>query len=296
MARIASVGGIPAAGGSAAWLIVLFPSTVFFTSMPLLRESLILALLALGVLGFLNIRQGAIARGALQVFLAALIMIPSRGGLTYLLMIVMPVILVTEAAMSRNRAKALPVAAGVLFAGVLVSAAAHVHLTQAQYFDSARNAVVEEALNVGATSFDAAGGVSAGPSAGPEAPLGPFGERLESFVAVLAGPFPWQWNNLPLVVVGIDALIWITLWGLTLAGFLNGTAKWPFAYMVVPALALAAYLSLTATNFGLILRMRGLLLAFIAVPAAHGVRSLFRRWREGPTEQTSAIGQAFGSG
>jgi hypothetical protein len=137
---------------------------------------------------------------------------------------------------------------------------------EADYFDDTRREVVAEALDAGATSFTAAGVTADNP--------------LWQFVNVAVGPLPMAWRNLPLLLAGFDAVLWIALWALAVLGYrYTTTSRWGVVLSVVPALALLVYLSISLTNFGLIMRLRALGLPFLAPLAAVGIALLIERLR-----------------
>lgn len=260
--------GLSASSGIAAWIVALWPVGWVWGGY-LLREALVQLLLALAVLGVAKARQRATLSGGTIILLSGTALILMRGGLALLVLIVMPSLLIAEVVLPREGAsRGRPVTVMVALAlSLLALPMAFGLLEDAPYFDPQRLERVSQALNAGTTSFASAG---VDPSVSPM-----------TYVLVAAGPYVWQWHNVGLVIAGIDGLMWLMVWLLAIRGA-TVVGTWTAAHLGIPAVLVLAYVAQTSTNFGLIMRFRGLLVVFLAPLAAAAVQHLRdRRTRTG---------------
>jgi hypothetical protein len=260
----------------AAWIVVLWPA-LFLWGPLLVRESLIMLTLAVALLGTVRARERKLD-GLLMLLASALLLIGLRGGLGYLVAIVLPACLALEAIFSRSmRVAARATAIGVLGAGLVVAASVITPAVEsADYFDADRRAQVAQGLDAGSTSFSQAGeGFTGG---------------LSNLPSIMFGPFPWQITSPGLLVVGIDAILWLFMWLFAVRGILSLRVKAASVYCWLPTLALVYYLSTTATNFGLIMRLRALGIPFIAPLAAVGIAVFLERRRQLRRSKDHSVG------
>jgi len=261
--------GWPQAESWSAWIVALWPASFFWTPL-LLREALVTLVLAIALLGILHLRERRWS-GLLLLTASTLVMVPLRGGLAFLIALILPACLVFESMVSRGMSavgRVLSVVAMAIGVGLALTVVGSL-LARANYFDSDTTSTAAVAHDVGTTSFSAAAGGA-----------GEFGGGIGGFIAVAFGPFPWQWTNSGLLVVGVDALLWLGLWSLAILGIRSLRSPMSAIYCWMPTLALFYYLSLGSTNFGLIMRLRTLGLPFIAPLAGLGLAILFQRSRE----------------
>ena len=255
----------------AAWLIALWPASIYWGPL-LLREAIVSMLLALALLGAVLLRSGRYVPGSALVAVSGIAMIWMRGGLALLVIVGMPALVgvshvIPRPSMAGVR-RSLPfLATSLALTAFLLSDRLPLlsgRVEDAEYFDESRMERATEALDVGATAFSTAG-VTAD-------------NLVWQFVNVAIGPLPMAWRNLPLLAAGIDAVLWIALWGLALYGYRNLTVnRWGAVLCTAPALALLAYLAMTLTNFGIIMRLRALGLPLLVPLAAVGIAVLIER-------------------
>jgi hypothetical protein len=227
----------------------------------LLREAIITLLLALALLGAVRLRTGRFANGTLIIVVTGLLMTYMRGGMAIVILVLMPLLVGLSTFMTRDNGSGKRKGISGLAMGLAVALLAVPYLVQrfagTRVFDSERQAVVADALNRGATSFASAG---VDPNSLPMAAL-----------QILTGPWPWAWRNLALLAAGFDALLWVGLYLLAYVGSRQEKSNgWAVLLLLVPPVALALYLAQTGTNFGLIMRMRGMNIPFIVPLAALG--------------------------
>jgi hypothetical protein len=93
-------------------------------------------------------------------------------------------------------------------------------------------------------------------------------------VHVLFGPWPWEIRSARHLPGLIDALTWWLLLPSLVRGLKRSWVdrRWPVLLFVLPALFLAAGLSLSAANFGTILRLRTQILVLLLPVIAAGLR------------------------
>lgn len=250
----------------AAWIVVLWPA-LFLWGPLLLRESLIMLTLAVALLGTVRARERKLD-GLLMLLASALLLIGLRGGLGYMVAIVLPACLALEAVLSRSmRVATRATAIAVLGVGLVVAASVITPAVEsADYFDADRQARVATALDTGSTSFSQAGeGFTGG---------------LSNLPSIMFGPFPWQVTSPGLLIAGIDAVLWLLVWLFAVRGVLSLRVKAASVYCWLPTLGLLYYMSSAATNFGLIMRMRALGVPFIAPLAAVGIAVFLERRRQ----------------
>lgn len=247
----------------AAWLVALWPVSFLWGPL-LLREALVTLLLSVALLGAVLVRLGRWAGGLSVLLLSGVSLIWMRGGLAYLVLIGLPLLTALTTMwrtedMPRSVRSMIAIAVGIaIVAPVALSA-----LSNSTYFDMDQAAKTAVALDYGTTGFTSAG-------------IGEQGAVM-AFVYTALGPLPHQWVNIGLLSAGIDAVLWLVVWVFVVQGSrLDLPNSWFKLLSVAPSLALMAYVSASATNFGLIMRFRALALPLLAPLAAAG----FSAWRD----------------
>lgn len=125
---------------------------------------------------------------------------------------------------------------------------------QNSYFEAERLTVTREQLSVNANS-------------GFDTGLGSPAAVLTAFLRVLFGPFPWEWIQYPLAIP--DVLFWWMVWPIVLRSRRLGP-KVEVRQLLICALAILISVMLSATNFGLLLRVRAMgLVPLVPVLAAY---------------------------
>jgi hypothetical protein len=228
----------------------------------LLREAIVTLLLGVGLWGSVRIYKRRFLSGALVVLAAGIAMIPMRGGLAFLVLIGMPL---TAAAAANLRFRIRP---STILLSIGATALAFVAMSYlSQYFDGTKyfeyRSEVSIEQNSGNSSFAQAG---LGGGAVDQTLLGhAIRVPLTAF-----GPLPWQVTNPSLLLAGIDALLWLGIWALVIFATVRLKARAEAALFVIPTVALIVYLAANASNFGLIIRLRGLGIVLVAPLAALG--------------------------
>lgn len=252
----------------AAWLVVVFPAMIPWTSL-LLRESIVALLLALAVLGAAWLSSGRMIPGFALLLASTLLMVPFRGGLAFIGAVVLPSILLLEALFGKRVRRKVRLLVPVAGAAMLILALPVLSevADQASYFDEDRQDAAAISLNRGSTSFESAGlsydtseeGWTQGVRALP----------LTSF-----GPAPWSWRSVPLLVVGLDGLLWVGVWALAVFGLRASRNVFHAALCIIPTLLLLVYVGTLGTNFGLVMRLRALGIPLLAPLVGLGIAFL----------------------
>ena len=107
---------------------------------------------------------------------------------------------------------------------------------------------------------------------------GLIGSLPSALPLVVFGPFPWQLPSSGLVAVA-DTLAWwfVLYWGMRGFGPLHrrfGRASW---VLIVPAAALIGVLALTLGNFGIVIRMRAMIVVLLLPYASVGLTLVAQR-------------------
>lgn len=244
---------------AAAWIAALWPTAVLWGPM-LLREAIVTLLLAFAFLGTALLGNRRVLAGLPLLVISGTLMTWMRGGMLYFVLIVLPVSAVLATIVTSRRTgrgyRVLAVSAAML---VVLLPSLTSSLQDSVSFDADRQQVVAEALNKGTTSYGAAG-LSTDNS-------------VLMFVYTAVGPPPTALANPGLLAAGIDAMLWLAMWFFAVYGWRKlPDARWGLLVCMVPSAVLLLYLSEIATNFGLIMRMRALLIPLMAPAAAIGVK------------------------
>jgi hypothetical protein len=202
-----------------------------------------------------------------------------RGGLAFLVLIGMPL---TAAAAINLRFKLRP---STIFFAIVATAVTFVMLSYlSQYFEGSRyfeyRTDVSVEQNSGNSSFAQAG-------LGEGAVSQSLSGHALRVPLTAFGPLPWQVTNPSLLLAGIDALLWIGIWALCFVATRRLRERSEAALFIVPTAALIVYLATNASNFGLIIRLRGLGIVIVAPLAALGwviLRNQNREKREAKRE------------
>lgn len=247
----------------ASWLMALWPVSVLWGPL-LLREAIVAFLMALGMLGASLLVSRRVIPGFVLVAVSGVLMIWMRGGLAFLLLVGMP--LVAAAAISLSSRSSGRIVKSIALAGVALAVALPAlgsRFSGVNYFDAERTQIVARALDTGGTGFSSAG-VSTG--------------GAWQYVNTLVGPLPTSWVNPSLLFAGVDAALWIAIWTLSYIGYRNlETNRWAVLLAVVPTLAMLLFLGQSATNFGLIIRLRGLAIPLMAPLVGYGIATVLER-------------------
>ncbi len=261
----------------AAWLVALWPVGVLWGGL-LLREAIVGLLLSIGLWGTVRIYKQHYLSGAAAIIGAGLLMIPMRGGLAFLVIIGMPVT-AAIAANVRVRLSVTTILFGIVAAGFTFVALQFL----AEYFDGSRyfeyRADVSQEQNTGNSSF-----AQAGLGSGAVDPS-LSGHALRSILTAF-GPFPWQLTNPSLALAGIDAFLWLGIWTLCIYAVRKLKVRADAALFILPTAALLVYLAANSSNFGLIIRLRGLAIVLVAPLAALG----WVIWRKSRAEKKAMKG------
>lgn len=278
--------GWPEAEKPAAWIVAVWPGLIAWGSL-LLRESIVTLLIGIAVLGAARLRARKFD-GVLLMLAACLLMIPMRGGLAFLVALALPCALAFEALVSKQLSAGgrvlglLGIAVGLAVAVTVLTTVVGTN----RYFDSDRQAVVSNALDTGTTSFSASGFEDSGG--------GPF-TTIVSVISTAIGPFPWQWTSFELLVVGLDAALWVGVWAMVvLAAREKGLARTAICWL--PAVALICYLGATVTNFGLIMRLRALDVPLVAPVVGVGIGLVIERYRRSKALSAQSADSAGSAG
>ncbi|MDI1290659.1 MAG: hypothetical protein PSX37_12010, partial [bacterium] len=100
------------------------------------------------------------------------------------------------------------------------------------------------------------------------------------------GPFPWQLTNPSLALAGIDAFLWLGVWALCVIATMRLKVRAEAVLFILPTAALIVYLAANSSNFGLIIRLRGLAIVLVAPLAALG----WVIWRQRRAEKRAMKG------
>lgn len=263
----------------AAWLVALWPVGILWGGL-LLREAIVSLLLAVGLWGSVRLYKLHFASGAAAIILSGVAMIPMRGGLAFLILIGMPL----TAAIAANIRLRLSVPMIILAIGAAGLAFVALGLL-GQYFDGSRyfeyRADVSSEQNTGNSSFNQAG-LGSG-AVNPSLSGHAVRTALTAF-----GPFPWQLTNPSLLLAGIDALLWVAIWALVILAARHLRNRAAALLFILPPAALIVYLAANSSNFGLIIRLRGLAIVLVAPLAALG----FEIWRRQRAAKKTGHGSA----
>lgn len=261
----------------AAWIVALWPVGVLWGGL-LLREAIVGLLLGVGLWGTVRIYKQHYLSGAAAIIGSGLVMIPMRGGLAFLIIIGMPVT-AAIAANVRVRLSVSTVLLGIVAAGFTFVALQLL----AQYFDGSRyfeyRADVSQEQNTGNSSF-----AQAGLGSGAVDPS-LTGHAIRSVLTAF-GPFPWQLTNPSLALAGIDAFLWLGIWALCIIATKRLKQRAEAVLFILPTAALIVYLAANSSNFGLIIRLRGLAIVLVAPLAALG----WVIWRQRRAEKKAKKG------
>ena len=252
-----------------AWLVAVWPVGIVWGGM-LLREAIVGLLLAVGVWGSVRLYKLQIASGAAAILGAGVAMIFMRGGLSFLILIGMPL---TAALVTNLKHKTSPSRwiVALMASGIAILALSWLsdYFAGGQYFQYRVEVSAEQ--NAGTSSFAQAG---LGAGAVDQSLLG---HALRVPITAL-GPFPWQVTNLSLAIAAFDAALWIAVWGLAIYATRTLRPRAEGLLFMIPAFALIVALAANSANFGLIIRLRGQGIVLMAPLAALGF-VLWRRQR-----------------
>ena len=259
--------GAPQATRVAAYVVALWP-VGFIWGGQLLRESLVGLLLAVAGLGYALFRANRRTLGLATIATAGLPMIWMRGGLAILILGGLPALLVLESLVRRGLSfgsRLLIWVAGLTSAALVLP---RLFSSDAEYGNLESAARVSRGLNKGSTSFS-----SAGIEVGSATPVG----AISRLPYVLFGPFPWQITNTQLLIAAVDAALWIAVWYLVYRAVKQSNFDWGLLGPALLSFGLFYYMAISATNFGLLMRLRGLAIPLLAPAVAIGWISLRRR-------------------
>lgn len=254
----------------AAWIVALWPVGVVWSGL-LVREALVILLLALALLGAALVRSGTTLGGFTLLAGSGVLLLSFRGGLAIIPLLVIPatLVLMMLGGTRISVAKRVLVATLVVGLAVLSIPALADIADQAKYFDWSSVASGQRGNNSGTTSVSAAGGV-----------LGEF-EGIPRGIANLPltafGPMVWGWSNFGLVMAGLDGLLWLAMAVLALLGVRQLREKANAIVCAVPLVMLLVYLGIGLANYGLLMRIRGVGVPFLAPLAALGIVVLLDR-------------------
>lgn len=265
-----------------AWLTALWP-VAFFWGPLLLREAIVTLLLSLALLGGAFLRTRSIASGVCVIAASGMSMIWMREGLSLLILIGIPVVVAVSYLIGRPNASS---SLRFLLLGSLVVLLAVPVLGQrlegSSYFDDARRQTVAQALDSGSTGFSQSGVLH--------------GNAVSDILNTAIGPLPFAWKSPGLIAAGIDGLLWLSLWGFALYGWRHlRTNRWGAFLCLLPLSAIVIYLSGSSTNFGLIMRMRGMGLPFAAPIAGYGIAHLLAGRKKRPDNREAATAVSLAS-
>ncbi len=263
----------------AAWLIAIWPVGILYGGL-LIRESIVGLLLAMAMWGAVRLYRGKVISGALLIIATGLVMIPMRGGLAFLVLVGLPLTLIAVSYV-HFRSKLTAFVGAVIGAGFALGALVFLGSTfeSSNFFEY--NASVVNALNTGTASFGNAG-------IGGTATSSTFTGHLLRIPFTALGPFPWQLRNTGLLLAFVDALLWMGAWALAIYAAVR-SRRWSQSLLfLVPTAALMVYLAAISTNFGLIIRLRGVGIAMLAPLVAQGY-VLFRQARAERRERGSTL-------
>jgi hypothetical protein len=85
------------------------------------------------------------------------------------------------------------------------------------------------------------------------------------------GPMVWNWSNYGLFLSGLDGLLWLGMAVLAFVGVRNSALKANAVVCAVPLVLLLVYLGIGLANYGLLMRIRGVGVPFLAPLAALGI-------------------------
>lgn len=251
----------------AAWIVALWPVGIVWGG-ALLRESIVTLLLAVGLWGTVRLYQLYVGSGALAIAAAGLAMMFMRGGLAFLILIGMPLV-AAIATNLRNKASMSrwALGAGVMVVAVLAFNVLNGYFAEGRFFEYRPEVSLDQ--NSGTSSFAAAG-------------LGKSALNQSLFAHVLRvptaaiGPLPWTVTNLSLLQAFLDGLLWIIVWTSAIFATIKLAKRADALLFTLPILSLVVAIAANASNFGLIVRLRGQGIVLIAPLAALG----FVYWRE----------------
>ncbi|MHB1163643.1 MAG: hypothetical protein ACYC3K_00180 [Candidatus Nanopelagicales bacterium] len=254
----------------AAWIVALWPAGIAYGGM-LLREASVSLLLAVGLWGAVRLYKMKVGSGIAAIAAAGLAMVFMRGALAFLVLIGMPLAAVLASTL-RGKVSAPRMAVGAAVTGFAVIALGRL----SDYFADSRlfqyRPEVTLAQNVGASSFGEAG-------VGTAALDQSVGGHLARIPLTALGPLPWQVTNVQLAQAAVDAALWVLVWAAAIYGIASLARKAEALLFVLPQVALIVALSTSASNFGLIIRLRGQGIVLVAPLAAIGIVHLIDRHR-----------------
>lgn len=247
----------------AAWIVALWPVGIFWQGL-LLRESLVIALLALALWGATLARSGMVVRGLAMLAVTGFLMMGFRGGLAFIPLLILPAALALLAVYSTGMRATAKIASFALIAVLVVISGPALNslAKEAGYFDvSARSASIE-ANNSGSTSVS---------ETGEDMGDGTAADGVVKLPVAAFGPYPWRWSNAGSAAAGLDGLLWFAGAALALIGLFSHRQRRSAVLCLLPLGVLLVYIGASSSNFGLIMRMRGVGLPFLAPLMALGV-------------------------
>lgn len=256
----------------AAWIVALWPVGVVWGG-ALLRESIVTLLLAVGLWGTVRLYRLHVGSGALAIAAAGLAMMFMRGGLAFLILIGMPLV-AAIATNLRNTATASrwALGAGVIVIAIVAFNVLNGYFAEGRFFEYRPEVSLDQ--NSGTSSFAAAG-------LGKTAVNQSLAAHMMRVPIAAIGPLPWNVTNLSLLQAFLDGVLWLIVWISAIFATIKLAKRADALLFALPILSLVVAIATNASNFGLIVRLRGQGIVLIAPLAALG----FVYWRERRTRK-----------
>lgn len=234
-------------------VFAFFPPLLVWGSQGL-REAGVFLGISLMVLAAAHLQKSFTVGGIAGLALATAFLFVFRGGIA---VVVLGGVLVGLALSRRgfrgSTGPLLIVVPGAALAAYASQTVPYFNDIQRSYFDAERQAVVRDSLSQANSGFE-------------QSLSGPLG-LLASMARVVMGPYPWEWLTYPVAVP--DVLAWLVAGVLVLRTF--RTARSPFLLLAGPALAIAVAIALGVTNYGMLLRVRAMIVVVLVPLLAHAL-------------------------
>lgn len=248
----------------AAWIMAIWPISVLWGPL-LLREATVTFLIAVALLAAVMVRTRRIILGVFLLVTSGILMLFMRGGLATMILAVLPAVILLTIAFPGGGAKRMKAFVPTVIVIAIVMPIVMTNVSGVPDMNSDQNQRIATALDGGSTGF-----TSSGASSGV----------VMGSLNVAMGPFPWHWGNIGLLMAGIDAMLWVSLYVLAFFGGMhNRINRWGYMLCLIPPIAFIIYMSSFGTNFGLVMRMRTMNVPFLAPIAGLGVAFFIERHR-----------------